>query len=149
MKTSSVGYLKRLMEGMQDSDPVAFCLNNNGTALSGGITANVEAPDGEHRQAAKLIIGDEVTLEEAKCGYPSQARIGLPAEFLQLCERDGVTPEIVLQGFIADLCGIINTTDKRRPDGMSSNGSDERHMAREYYRRVGYREMAQFMKGKS
>ena len=34
--------------------------------------------------------------------------IELPIEFIELCEADGVTPEIVLRGFIADLAGIHN-----------------------------------------
>ena len=64
--------------------------------------------------------------------------IELPAEFIELCEADGVTPEIVLRGFIADLTGIINWQKAPRADGYSSNGSDERSMAQEYYERVGY-----------
>ncbi len=62
----------------------------------------------------------------------------LPAEFIKLCEGDGVTPEIVLRGFIADLAGIHNRAANPRTDGYGSNGSDERSMARAYYRRVGY-----------
>jgi len=64
--------------------------------------------------------------------------IELPAEFIELCEADGVTPEIVLRGFIADLAGIMNWTAAPRADGYSSNGSDERDMAQAYYERVGY-----------
>ena len=47
-------------------------------------------------------------------------------------------PEVVLRGFIADLCEIISWHSAPRADGYSSNGSDERRMAREYYERVGY-----------
>jgi hypothetical protein len=64
--------------------------------------------------------------------------IELPIEFIELCEGDGVTPEIVLRGFIADLAGIHNWVANPRADGYSSNGSDERSMAQEYYERVGY-----------
>lgn len=64
--------------------------------------------------------------------------IELPQEFIDLCQGDGVTPEIVLRGFIADLCCIMNHGTTPRADGYSSNGSDERYMAREYYERVGY-----------
>jgi hypothetical protein len=64
--------------------------------------------------------------------------IELPAEFIQLCEADGVTPQVVLRGFIADLAGIINWADAPRADLYSSNGSDERDMAQAYYERVGY-----------
>jgi hypothetical protein len=62
----------------------------------------------------------------------------LPEEFIALCERDGVTPETVLRGFIADVSGIINWARDPRSDGYSSNGSDERDMAYAYYERVGY-----------
>lgn len=62
----------------------------------------------------------------------------LPIEFVELCEADGVTPEIVLRGFIADLAGIVNRQANPREDGYGSNGSDERGMAQDYYDRVGY-----------
>ncbi|NIA55763.1 hypothetical protein HAV22_19190 [Massilia sp. TW-1] len=62
----------------------------------------------------------------------------LPDEFIELCRRDGVPPETVLRGFIADLCGITNYADDPRDDGYASHGSDERDMAYEYYERVGY-----------
>ena len=64
--------------------------------------------------------------------------IDLPAEFVELCKADGVTPETVLRGFIVDLAGIINWSDNPRADGYGSNGSDERRYAMEYYERVGY-----------
>lgn len=64
--------------------------------------------------------------------------IELPPEFIELCQDDGVTPETVLRGFIADLCGIINWQASPRDDGYSSNGSDERGIAQAYYERVGY-----------
>lgn len=62
----------------------------------------------------------------------------LPDEFIALCRDDGVTPEMVLRGFIADLCGVTSYIAEPRADGYSSNGSDERDMARAYYERVGY-----------
>jgi hypothetical protein len=64
--------------------------------------------------------------------------IELPAEFVELCAGDGVTPETVLRGFIADVSGIVNWQADPRKDGYSSNGSDERGMAQSYYERVGY-----------
>jgi hypothetical protein len=64
--------------------------------------------------------------------------IELPAEFIRLCERDQVKPEVVLRGFIADLCGLISWANDPRPDGYCSNGSDERDYAAAYYDRVGY-----------
>jgi hypothetical protein len=73
--------------------------------------------------------------------------IKLPKEFIELCAQDSVNPEIVLRGFIADLCGIQNWVHPdpsqgrfpRPRDGYQSNGSDERLLAREYYERVGHR----------
>jgi hypothetical protein len=62
----------------------------------------------------------------------------LPPEFIDLCAADGVEPEEVLRGFIADLAEIINWADNPRADGYSSNGADEREYASAYYERVGY-----------
>jgi hypothetical protein len=53
--------------------------------------------------------------------------IELPIEFQQLCQDDGVSPERVIRGFIADLCHLEET-----------NGSDERRLAVAYYVRCGY-----------
>ena len=64
--------------------------------------------------------------------------IATPAEFMRLCERHQAKPDVVLRGFIADLCGIINWVKEPRPDGYASHGSDERRLADEYYERVGY-----------
>ena len=67
-----------------------------------------------------------------------QITIELPKEFIALCKADEVEPEQVLRGFIADLAHIMNWANNPREDGYSSNGSDERMKAREYYDRVGY-----------
>jgi len=68
----------------------------------------------------------------------NRINIDLPDEFIALCEADGVEPKMVIRGFIADLAEIMNWASDPREDGYSSNGSDERMMAREYYERVGY-----------
>jgi hypothetical protein len=68
----------------------------------------------------------------------NRVTIDLPPEFVALCKGDGVEPEVVLRGFIADLAEIMNWADAPRADGYSSNGSDERRYAMEYYERVGY-----------
>jgi len=68
----------------------------------------------------------------------SRLTLQLPPEFIELCEHDGVTPELVLRGFIADLAEIVSWADSPRTDGYNSNGSDERRYAMEYYERVGY-----------
>ncbi|GAB6044394.1 hypothetical protein [Endothiovibrio diazotrophicus] len=62
----------------------------------------------------------------------------LPDEFVSLCKEDHTDPETVLRGFIADLCGLMDWVNDPRADGYSSNGSDERRMAYDYYARVGY-----------
>lgn len=67
-----------------------------------------------------------------------KATIYLPEEFLELCDHDRTEPERVLRGFIADLCGLISWASNLRADGYSSNGSDERDIARAYDDRVGY-----------
>jgi len=64
--------------------------------------------------------------------------LDLPPEFVALCKADNVPPEVLLRGFIADLCEIMNWADNPRTDGYSSNGSDERRYVMEYYERVGY-----------
>jgi hypothetical protein len=64
--------------------------------------------------------------------------LDLPPEFIALCKRDNVPPEVILRGFIADLCEITSWVNSPRADGYSSNGSDERHYAMAYYERVGY-----------
>lgn len=46
----------------------------------------------------------------------------LPPEFIDLCQRDQVEPDVVLRGFIADLCGIVSWADNPRADGYASNG---------------------------
>jgi hypothetical protein len=48
-------------------------------------------------------------------------------EFLQLAERNGTTPEEILQGFICDLV-----------DGSHTHGSDERMYAEQYLDRCHY-----------
>lgn len=73
-------------------------------------------------------------------------RIELPTEFLELCEYDMVCPVRVLRGFIGDLCRIISWADDPRVDGYNSNGSDERDFARQYYDRVGYPYVAQWVR---
>lgn len=71
--------------------------------------------------------------------------ITFPVEFLELCNSDRTEPEIVLRGFIADLCGLISWASSPRADGYSSNGSDEREYAKAYYERVGYSHSGQWV----
>ena len=71
--------------------------------------------------------------------------IQLPDEFLELCDKDMVSPERVRRGFIADLSDIISWQAHPRADKYNSNGSDERDFARSYYDRVGYPYEAQWI----
>lgn len=64
------------------------------------------------------------------------AVLELPREFLTLCGTMRLKPETVLRGFVADLCALMNWTHCPREDGYSSNGSDERRIAQEYFRRA-------------
>ena len=95
---------------------------------------------------------NQSTSMQGEISGPSQPRyhemisLGLPKEFVALCQRDHVAPATVLHGFIADLCAIRNSSQSPRADQLSSNGSDERTLAREYYRRVGYRDLVSLKK---
>lgn len=53
----------------------------------------------------------------------SRLSLELPPEFIALCASDGVAPEVVLRGFIADLCEIVSWAASPRADGYASNGS--------------------------
>jgi hypothetical protein len=72
------------------------------------------------------FIADEATPVE----------VALPPEFVQLCKDRDLTPEQVLNGFIADLCGLMNYVNNPREDDLSSNGSDERMFARQWFDRA-------------
>jgi hypothetical protein len=50
----------------------------------------------------------------------------LPDEFLRVCIKDGVSPEVVMHGFIADLCGLY-LRDYR------TFGPQPRRLAIDYY----------------
>lgn len=54
----------------------------------------------------------------------------LPLEFMERCRQDGVMPEVVLLGFIDDLCDIGSDAAMLR--------ADVRFLAQEYYALAGY-----------
>lgn len=58
--------------------------------------------------------------------------IPIPRSFAYLCEAAEVSPETVLKGLIADLCGLENCEDS----DFRSHGSDERSAARGWFNRV-------------
>lgn len=63
---------------------------------------------------------------------------GSPHKFIALCQRDGVSPDVLLRGFIVDLCELMGWAADPCTEGYCSNGSDDRRMAMEYFERVGY-----------
>ena len=60
----------------------------------------------------------------------------IPREFIDLCGKYRLNPKIVLCGFIADLCELVSWINCPREDGYSSNGTDERLMAQQYFDRA-------------
>ncbi len=66
-------------------------------------------------------------------------KLALPPEFIARCAYEGVLPEVVLRGFIADLCDLHGDAENPRTDGYACHGSDERFLAQTYYRMAGYR----------
>lgn len=119
---------------------VCFELDPNGTGHIISMLPQYMTSGGgsEPEKATKVTMYEQPPEEEVKREFIDQVRIGLPEEFLELCYRDNVKPEVVLHGFIADLCGLMNFIANPRVDGLSSNGSDERSMAEAYYDRCGY-----------
>jgi hypothetical protein len=62
--------------------------------------------------------------------------LDLPREYLDFCKTRSLDPQTVIQGFVADLCGLQNLFANPREDGYASHGSDERDQARSYFERV-------------
>lgn len=62
--------------------------------------------------------------------------LDVPSEFVELCRDVALTPLDVLRGFIADVCGLQNLIVRPRADGFSSNGSDERMYAEQWFDRA-------------
>lgn len=65
-----------------------------------------------------------------------ELKLPIPPEFIAMCENNGLAAEDVLKGFIADLCGLKNYWVLPREDGYSSNGSDEREYAVQWFDRA-------------
>lgn len=65
-----------------------------------------------------------------------ELKLPIPPELIAMCEGRGLTAEDVLRGFIADLCGFRNYWVMPREDGYSSNGSDEREYADQWFERA-------------
>ena len=64
---------------------------------------------------------------------PTTVTLTLPSVFIELCQGHQVQPGTVLQGFIADLCGL------NEPEaGYLANGEQAGDLARWYYAQVGY-----------
>ncbi|MBD8051132.1 hypothetical protein [Limnohabitans radicicola] len=65
-----------------------------------------------------------------------ELKLLIPPELIAMCESRGLTAKDVLEGFIADLCGLQNYFVLPREDGYSSNGSDEREYAEQWFERA-------------
>lgn len=66
----------------------------------------------------------------------------VPRELRVLAKDHRVDVDQVLRAFMADVCGIRNTYANPRADGLSSNGSDERDLAEQWFERAfGHRYM--------
>ncbi len=89
-------------------------------------------PDG-FLAPAGLIPGD---LGAFIADKTERIELDVPPEFVALCAQYGQSAEDVLRAFIADSSEIESLFLNPRADGYSSNGSDERHYAREYLNRT-------------
>lgn len=88
----------------------------------------------QHFAAKAGIIpgkGGEVICEDTEALV-----LQIPREFIDRCGEYRLLPRTVLCGFIADLCELINWANCPREDGYSSNGSDERLLAQQYFDRA-------------
>jgi hypothetical protein len=56
----------------------------------------------------------------------------VPDELVELCESHGTTPEVVLYGFIADLCQLEGQKDP----ALNNHGSNERDAVRLWFRLI-------------
>lgn len=137
----SVKDLREMLAAFPEDIPVTFQLDPNGTNYRIAMLPAYTTTDslGNPTKATSVTFYERPPEEEEVWDFPDQVRLGLPDEFLDLCARDKVEPREVLHGFIADLCEIHNWAKDPRADGLSSNGSDERRLAEEYYERAGYR----------
>lgn len=63
--------------------------------------------------------------------------VRVPQELLRLCSRvQGMCPERLIEGFLADLLGLQSALACPRADGFCSNGSDERMLAQQWFDRT-------------
>jgi hypothetical protein len=75
-------------------------------------------------KATETVRNDPQLRGGGQHGQSQSTVVLLPPEFIAMCEADGVSPDEVLNGFLADLCGL-----------EGSHGSDERDLAQQYYDR--------------
>jgi len=60
----------------------------------------------------------------------------VPREFKVLARDHRLSVEELLQAFMADVCSLRNTLGAPRADGLTSNGSDERDLAEQWFQRA-------------
>lgn len=138
----NVKQLKELINEFPDDAEVAIELSANSsetiiTDIKVAYSSKDVTVDSSKPENADQIYIYECEPDDSR-EFDDQVRLGLPEEFTDLCFENKVSPETVLHGFIADLCEIRNTIDNPRADKLSSNGSDERMLANQYFERVGY-----------
>ncbi len=138
----NVKQLKELISQFPDHAEVALELSPNSTEYEitdikiAYSSSDVTADSRDPANADRIYICENEPNDSRE--FDDQVRLGLPEEFTDLCFENNVNPETVLHGFIADLCELRNTIDNPRVDKLSSNGSDERMLANQYFERVGY-----------
>jgi hypothetical protein len=80
-----------------------------------------------------MSINDNTRNNPPSNHQPTTVMLTLPSVFIELCQGHQVQPGTVLQGFIADLCGL------NEPEaGFVCNGEQAGDLARWYYAQVGY-----------
>ena len=104
-----------------------------GNALHGSWCWRLEGED------RKIYVREGIIPGEGGRFVPDETEaveLDVPPEFIELCQSKGLTAEAVLRGFIADVCRLQNFVVNPREDGYSSNGSDERQKAEDWFDRA-------------
>jgi hypothetical protein len=129
--------LRAELADFPDDAEVMIQLDERGAAMESDLVVGWEGELGGMAKATAVYISDRVDDTYSGPFFDEQIRLGLPNEFIALCNEVRMTPAAVLHGFIADLCRL-RRTDGPRDDGLVSNGSDERMLALQYFERCGY-----------
>lgn len=103
---------------------------NNDNAAAGVWAWTIDEGDGIPFAKAKRIPGkhDRVLHDNTR-----PITLDVPLKFIEYCASHNRTAETVLRGFIADLCELQNYVTLPREDGYSSNRSDARMFAQQWF----------------